>query len=117
VVGEDHEFAALHVGPQAAGRVGEQERLHAEGREQFDAAGEHLGGVPLVAVHAALQERRRHAADRAAGDAARVAGGGGPRQPARVRGRRRPRVGEPVDEAAQAGAEHGPDPRPRGPRG
>ena len=77
VIGEEHQLAHVPVGVDAAGGVGDEERLCAE--QAHDAHGvSRLGhGVALVAVHPALHDRDASAAERAEHEAALMTGGGG----------------------------------------
>ena len=77
VIGEEHQLTHVPVGVDAAGGVGDEERLCAE--QAHDAYGvSRLGhGVALVAVHPALHDRDAPAAERAEHEAPLMTGGGG----------------------------------------
>ena len=111
VVGQRDEAAGAGLGPQRAGRVGEHEDLRAEQPQRADRGRDGGRLDPLVDVRAALEAGDGDAVERAERERAGVARDRADAEAGDVGVGDRDRVGELVDERAEAGAEHEPDAR------
>ena len=118
MIADEHELTDLHVGAEAAGRVGEEEDLDARGAHGAHHRLERDGIVGLVEMLASAQHDHRHTAELADDQLARVPGRGEQRETRELRISEGDRLRDLRRESAQAGAEDNGDfrfsPRQRG---
>jgi hypothetical protein len=103
---DDQQFAATHIGLEAAGGIGQEQSGCPERREQFHAPSQSLSFKSLVGVNASLQRHNWAAAEGAAGDPAGMARRGGGLQPARRPSLDQAQVFQALHQPTEAGAEH-----------
>ena len=111
VIADDHERARPEARVEAAGGVGQHDRPGAEAAHEQDRLDDESRVVALVHVQPALEHDDGHAVETTEEQAADVAGGRGGRPAGQVREGDRDRIGDVVGQAAEARAQHDPDPR------